>query len=201
MARSDFNSKKDYYAELGVSENASADEIARAFRDLARSRHPDHGGSEEAMKSLNEAHGVLSNPETRRAYDSERRPPRQHLSGSQVFDPYAASRAGTFGIPVSDPDFAGLVMGALACIGLGLPLLLLVEMQWVFILWPLRLMALGALGVGVYMAHSAMAAKNRTLKAANSDYPRSRLHLHELAFWLGVLLFAGMVAVLFYIRW
>ena len=64
----------DYYVVLGVDRNASAKEIKRAFRRLARQHHPDvNPGSEEAenrFKEINEAHEVLSNPETRRAYDT-----------------------------------------------------------------------------------------------------------------------------------
>jgi hypothetical protein len=101
-----------------------------------------------------------------------------------VFDPEAASRAGTLKIPVSDPDFAGLVMGAIACFGVGLPLLLLVETQWIFILWPLRVMALGALIVGVYLSHSALVMSRR--KSRNPAQPNSRRYdiLRELLFWL-----------------
>src|SRR5262249_62011207 len=110
------------------------------YRKQARKRHPDGGGSEEEMKSLNEAHDILRDAETRRAYDAERRPHPIPYSSSTAFDPEAASKAGTLGIPVSDPDYAALVMGALACFGVGIPLLLLVEFQWMFFLWPLPIM-------------------------------------------------------------
>ena len=93
MAVQKFDSSKDYYSVLGVSENASAEDLERAFRGAARKRHPDGGGSEEAMKSLNEAHDILSDPETRSAYDAERRPMRTVYQSSRVFDPEAASRA------------------------------------------------------------------------------------------------------------
>ena len=122
-----YDSTKDYYRELGVRPDASPKVIDRAYRNQARKRHPDGGGSEEEMKSLNEAHDVLSDAATRRAYDQERQPRVVANAPSPSFDPEAASRAGTLGIPVSDPDFAGLVMGALACFGLGVPLLLLVR--------------------------------------------------------------------------
>lgn len=179
-----YDPKKDYYRVLEVGREASAEEIDRAYRNKARTRHPDGGGSEEAMKALNEAHDVLSDGETREAYDRERRPaPSIHVS-STAFDAEAASRAGTLGIPVSDPDFAGLVMGALACFGLGLPLLLLVEMQWMFFLWPLRVMSLGALGAGVYMSHSALAVKQRRLRKASREGSRYLVVVRELLFWL-----------------
>ncbi|HSO74900.1 MAG TPA: DnaJ domain-containing protein, partial [Blastocatellia bacterium] len=179
-----YDVKKDYYRELGVRREASAEEIDRAYRSEARKRHPDGGGSEEGMKSLNEAHDVLSDGETRKAYDQERRPAPSAYVPSMAFDPEAASKAGTLGIPVSDPDFAGLVMGAVACFGLGIPLLLLVEMQWMFFLWPLRIMSLGALGVGVYMSRSALAIKQRKLRKARHGGSRYLLVIRELLFWL-----------------
>jgi DnaJ-like protein len=179
-----YDANKDYYRVLGVRREASAEEIDRAYRSEARKRHPDGGGSEEEMKSLNEAHDVLGDGETRKAYDKERQPAPPTYVSSMVFDPEAASKAGTLGIPVSDPDFAGLVMGAMACFGLGIPLLLLVEMQWMFFLWPLRVMSLGALGVGVYMSHSALAVKQRKLRKARPGDSRRLLVARELLFWL-----------------
>ncbi len=184
MALQKFDSSKDYYRVLGVSENASREDLERAYRGEARKRHPDGGGSEEEMKALNEAHDILSDPETRKAYDAERRPKRAVYASPAAFDPEAASKAGTLGIPVADPDFAGLLMGAIACFGLGIPLLLLVEMQWIFILWPLRIMALGALAVGVYLSHSALLTKQRKLKKAGQGDSRKRTVIRELLFWL-----------------
>ncbi|MBE0476201.1 MAG: molecular chaperone DnaJ [Coriobacteriia bacterium] len=61
--------RKDYYGILGVKKDASADEIKKAFRTLARRHHPDTGGSEERFKEVNEAYEVLSDPEKRTQYD------------------------------------------------------------------------------------------------------------------------------------
>jgi len=199
MALQKFDPSRDYYRVLGVSEDASVDDLDRAYRGEARKRHPDGGGSEGEMKSLNEAHDILSDPETRKAYDAERRPKRAVYQSSMAFDPEAASRAGTLKIPVSDPDFAGLVMGAAACFGLGIPLLLLVEMQWVFVLWPLRVMSLGALGLGVLMAHSALAVKHRKLRRARPAYSRSILVLQEFVFWVAAVGIIGSLVVFLYL--
>jgi len=64
---------KDYYATLGVPRDATAEDIKKAFRKLARQFHPDtaadKSGAEEKFKEINEAHEVLSDPEKRKKYD------------------------------------------------------------------------------------------------------------------------------------
>jgi molecular chaperone DnaJ len=64
---------KDYYAILGVKKNASAEEIRKAFRKLARKYHPDVNPgdkvAEEKFKALSEANDVLSDPKKRKIYD------------------------------------------------------------------------------------------------------------------------------------
>src|SRR5687768_4065396 len=65
---------KDYYKILGVSRNASDDDIRKAFRKLAREYHPDvaknKSQAEEKFKEINEAYEVLSDPEKRKKYDT-----------------------------------------------------------------------------------------------------------------------------------
>ncbi|MDD5190440.1 MAG: DnaJ domain-containing protein [Dehalococcoidales bacterium] len=66
--------KKDYYNILGVNKNASDDDIKKAYRKLAMQYHPDKNpGKEkwanEKFKEINEAYGVLGNPEKRKQYD------------------------------------------------------------------------------------------------------------------------------------
>ncbi len=63
---------KSLYETLGVSENASADEIKRAYRKLARKYHPDINKdpeAEEKFKEINAAYEVLSDPERKKQYD------------------------------------------------------------------------------------------------------------------------------------
>src|SRR3954471_24586662 len=64
---------KDYYAILGVKKTASAEEIRKAFRKLARKYHPDVNPgdkkAEERFKELSEANDVLSDPKKRKIYD------------------------------------------------------------------------------------------------------------------------------------
>ncbi len=60
---------KDYYDILGVSKNASQEEIKKAYYKLAHQYHPHKGGDEKKMKEINEAYSVIGNPEKRSQYD------------------------------------------------------------------------------------------------------------------------------------
>lgn len=64
---------QDYYSSLGVSRTASAEEIQRAYRALARQYHPDvnkEPGAEARFKEINEAYEVLKDPKKRERYDA-----------------------------------------------------------------------------------------------------------------------------------
>ncbi|MDH3599636.1 MAG: DnaJ domain-containing protein, partial [Candidatus Tectomicrobia bacterium] len=63
---------KDYYAILGVSKEASQDDIRQAYRKLARKYHPDinqEAGAEDTFKDIGEAYEVLKDPDKRVKYD------------------------------------------------------------------------------------------------------------------------------------
>ena len=64
---------KDYYALLGIKKTATADEIRKAFRKLARKHHPDVNPgdkkAEERFKEISEANDVLSDEKKRKIYD------------------------------------------------------------------------------------------------------------------------------------
>ncbi|KAA1424510.1 molecular chaperone DnaJ [Mumia zhuanghuii] len=68
--------EKDFYKILGVSKDASASDIKKAYRKLARDHHPDakpgDKAAEEKFKGISEAYSVLSNPEKRKEYDEQR---------------------------------------------------------------------------------------------------------------------------------
>src|SRR3984885_10831286 len=91
------NKEKDYYGILGIKKTASAEEIRKAFRKLARKYHPDVNpgdkSAEEKFKQLSEANDVLSDPKKRKIYD-------QLGFYSDNIDPAAAeayARGGGFG--------------------------------------------------------------------------------------------------------
>jgi curved DNA-binding protein len=102
---------KDYYQILGINRNATADDIKKAFRKLARKYHPDvskEPDAERKMKEINEANAVLSDPEKRAAYDNvgqsfhagqEFRPPPDWDAGFEFSD---RGSSGTEGADFSD---------------------------------------------------------------------------------------------------
>ena len=80
---------RDYYEILGVPRNASQEDIKSAFRKLARQYHPDvskEPDAEEKFKEINEAYGVLSDPEKRRRYDQFGRAGLGDMGGVDMHD-------------------------------------------------------------------------------------------------------------------
>ena len=90
--------RKDFYEILGVPRDASQEEIQRSYRKLARQHHPDVNkdpAAEERFKDVSEAYHVLSDPETRRGYDT---------FGSDFRQAGAGAGAGGFGFRQGDVD-------------------------------------------------------------------------------------------------
>ena len=88
------NPREDYYRVLGVSPQADAETIERAYRRLARRYHPDLNPSPDAaeqMARINEAYQVLRHPETRARYDRLRRL-LENLPTPQAGRPWPAAR-------------------------------------------------------------------------------------------------------------
>jgi molecular chaperone DnaJ len=86
--------KRDYYDILGVSKSASADEVKRAYRKLAKEHHPDkHGGDDSQFKELGEAYEVLKDPQKKAAYDQF-----GHAAGAQnAGGPFGGAQGNPFG--------------------------------------------------------------------------------------------------------
>jgi len=109
--------KKDYYEILGVKKSASAEDIRKAFRKLARKYHPDvnpnNKTAEEKFKALSEANDVLSDPKKRKIYD-------QLGSYSDNIDP-AAAEAYSRGGPTGAGGFGGFPGGQPGAGGQGVP--------------------------------------------------------------------------------
>jgi len=170
---SQFNSNKDYYGVLGVDKDAPQIEIERQYKRQAAKHHPDRGGSEEQMKSLNEAYGVLKDKHLRDSYDAVR--PRRR---PQTFTPVTTPTARDVGV-------WGHCMSAGLCLSAGLFLLLLVRFQWIWFLWPLAILAIFVVAFGVLLARSAMVAVNASLPVTNRFKRHTRIQ--EAAFWTVIL--------------
>jgi len=164
--------KKDYYDILGADERTSRRDIELLYKRRAARHHPDRGGSEEEMKLLNEAYGVLKDEAARRQYDSQRKAP-VALSFSVSSSP-----------PARDIGVFGHCLNAFLCLLIGLFFLFLVRFQWIWFLWPLAILALLVILFGVLMARSAMVAVNASLPVTNRF--RNHTILQETIFWVAV---------------
>ena len=95
---------KDYYETLGVSKDASDEEIKRAFRKLAKQYHPDlnkEAGAEAKFKEIGEAYAILSDPNKRKQYDQ---------FGSAAFEQGGMGGAGGYqGFDMNDIDLESIL--------------------------------------------------------------------------------------------
>ena len=107
--------EKDYYKALGVSKTATADEIKKSYRKLARKYHPDANKgdpkAEERFKEISEAYNVLSDAKQRKEYDDAR-----SLFGSGGFRPPGQGGPGGFQFDLGDL-FGGAGDGTTAASG------------------------------------------------------------------------------------
>src|SRR4030095_7704700 len=171
---SQLDSQKDYYKILGANERTSPSDLERLYKRMAARSHPDRGGSEEEMKSLNEAYSVLKNKESRHEYDEQR------VKAPARFAPAASPTA-------PDVGLLGPGLRTFFFLLIGLFLLFLVRLQWIRFLWPLALLAVFIILLGIVMARSAMRAFNASLPVSNRF--RRYTRAQEVIFWSVVISF------------
>ncbi len=167
---------KDYYAILGAQEDASRGEIDRLYRRKAVLHHPDRGGSEEEMKSLNEAYGILKDDSARRVYDSSRQSEKPFQRATAYEGEPIRTEA-----PMKLDAITHQIGAAILFLALGLILLFIVRFQYVMFLWPLALLALFMILVGIVQAHAVLGAVRGTF--AGSHPARRFVRIQETAFW------------------
>ncbi len=109
--------EKDYYAVLGVPEDASSADIKKAYRKLAQQLHPDTNpdpGAEERFKEVNEAFDVIGSEDSRREYDEFRR-----LAASGGLGGFGGPGGFTFGDGADMGDLGDLLRSIFAGAGAG----------------------------------------------------------------------------------
>jgi molecular chaperone DnaJ len=89
---------ENYYDVLGVSENATQEDIKKAFRQKSKEHHPDRGGNEEEFKRINEAYSSIGDEQKRAEYDNQRNNPFAGMGGNPFggdpFDIFASMFGG-----------------------------------------------------------------------------------------------------------
>jgi hypothetical protein len=171
--------RRDYYKVLGAQQADSRAEIERRYKRLAVEHHPDRGGDEEQMKTINEAWGVLRDDATREAYDAAHRR-KAHVGQYAAPEEFVPSTT-----PGAAADaIGGRLAGALLSLFAGTVLIFLVRFHYVVFLWPLALLGLSLLLFGVWMAHAALAYVR---EGYAPEHPARRfIWAQETAFWFAV---------------
>lgn len=193
-----FDATKDYYRVLGVREDAARKQIYKAYRAQARRRHPDLGGTDDAMRSLNEAYEVLTDNEAHKLYDAERRLREAYSISAPAFNAAAASRSGTLGIPYRDRRIVQLIGASAGCFALGLLLLGSVEdhvrLSADVASWSMRAVPLSFFGLGVVLAHSASKTRDQQSNGPIISFLGGRSAVKQGVIW--ALGFVALLSVL-----
>lgn len=95
----------DYYSILGVSKNASQDEIRKAYKKQSMQHHPDRGGDEEQFKRVNEAYSTLKDPQKRAEYDNPQPQYRYNSNDFSGRSPFDDLFSGAFGFRRPEPRY------------------------------------------------------------------------------------------------
>ena len=82
---------ENFYQTLGVNENATQDEIKKAYRKLAVEHHPDKGGNEDTFKKISQAYDTVGDESKRKQYDNQRSNPFSNMGGGG-FNPFEDSK-------------------------------------------------------------------------------------------------------------
>lgn len=180
---------KDYYMLLGVGKDATTELIAHMYRIKARNLHPDLGGDGEEMRLLNEAYEVLKDAVSRRAYDDSRQtqyPAYGSLFGSST--PAPAHRHEW--IRTLDKRSLGSLMVAGASFALGFFLVSEIGDRRS---WPLRILSVSLMGVGVLLVHSVLRFRKHE---SGRDAGRTR---NSFVTYEGLVLAIGFAALILFV--
>jgi curved DNA-binding protein len=94
----------DYYQILGINENASQDEIKKAYKKLAMKNHPDRGGDTKKFQEISQAYDTLGDEQKRQQYDAQKNNPFIHArSGNHGFPDINDIFGATFGFGGAGP--------------------------------------------------------------------------------------------------
>jgi len=94
----------DYYQILGVNENASQDEIKKAYKKLAMKNHPDRGGNTQKFQEISQAYDTLGDEQKRQQYNAQKNNPFIHArSGNHGFPDINDIFGATFGFEGASP--------------------------------------------------------------------------------------------------